>query len=211
MSGKVISVAQQKGGSGKSTVAAHLAVALRLQGYSVALVDIDPQRSLSFWFETRQQRKRGSIDLAFCDAEGWELSRISENLIKDHDFVLVDCPPHAETDSRVAIRAADLVLMPVQPSILDIRACEKTKQLADREGRQAMAVFNRLAPHQDVSEIGRTGLNGLAVPFFTVGLGNRVAYPKTMAKGLTVLEVGGAAKAGDEVRSLSVEIVQALT
>lgn len=209
MTGKVISVAQQKGGAGKSTMAAHLAVALRLQGHRVGLVDIDPQKSLAFWFEERGRQNRQSLHLAFEDVDGWQAARTIQTLASENDFVLVDCPPHAETDSKIAIRAADLVVMPVQPSPLDLRACLVTKEMAEKEKVPSLAVFNRLAPHQDVAKVAAEYGAGGSLSFAALGLGSRVAYSRAMACGLTVLETAGATKAADEVRSLSVEIAKA--
>lgn len=211
MTAKTLSVAQQKGGAGKSTLAAHLAVALRLQGHRVALVDIDPQKSLAYWFDERSRQKRKLIDLTFADVDGWQATRLVQELSQTHDFVVVDCPPHAETDSKIAIRAADLVVMPVQPSALDLRACLTTQELADKEGIPTIAVFNRVPPQQDASRVAGESLNGRALPYAAAGLGNRVAYARAMAAGLTVLEASGAGPAADEIRSLSVEITRALS
>ncbi|WP_259782954.1 ParA family partition ATPase [Aestuariispira ectoiniformans] len=209
MTGKIISVAQQKGGAGKSTLAAHLAVALRLQGHPVGLVDIDPQKSLAYWFDQRSNQNRKLVDISFEDVDGWQASRRVQDLAEENDFVLVDCPPHAETDSKIAIRAADLVVMPVQPSSMDFQACRVTRDLAAKEDVPAIAVFNRLSPHQDVAQVVAEFGGGQPLTSAAQALGNRVAYARAMAGGLTVLEMGGAGKAADEVRSLSVEILRA--
>jgi len=110
--GRIITVAQQKGGSGKTTVAAHLAVALaRLAGAPSAVLDVDPQGSLGEWFETREARLgEGRTGLSFRTASGWGARREARALARDHAFVLLDTPPKSDLDSRPALEAADLVL-----------------------------------------------------------------------------------------------------
>src|SRR5437899_11127411 len=86
MAGLVITLAQQKGGSGKTTIAAHLAVAFALTGKSVAILDIDPQGSLGEWFERRETKLgEGETGLAFRTASGWGARREARNLARDYD------------------------------------------------------------------------------------------------------------------------------
>src|SRR5437016_4504105 len=103
---KVITVAQQKGGAGKTTVAAHVAVALSQKGNRVAIIDIDPQGSLSHWHRIREERLgEGYTGLSFAAVSGWRVSGEVSRLSKQHDFVVIDSPPHTETEARTAIRA----------------------------------------------------------------------------------------------------------
>ena len=114
MAAKVVTIAQQKGGAGKTTVAVQLAVAWALQGLKVAMLDVDPQGSVAAWSSVRQETGLGSAPLAWA-LPGWKLAGEIDRLKADVDVLLVDTPPHAETDARVAIRAAALVLIPLQP------------------------------------------------------------------------------------------------
>src|ERR1700722_19018708 len=117
----VITVAQQKGGTGKTTLAANIATALA-PTQRVALLDIDPQKSLGRWHTLRMARSRQAAALTFSDTSGWRLPAELERLKRSHDVVLIDSPPHLDTDARVAVRAADIVLVPIQPSLPDIWA-----------------------------------------------------------------------------------------
>src|SRR5579885_2707015 len=108
----VVTVAQQKGGAGKTMLAAHLAAALAPQRRVVGL-DIDPQRSLARWHALRAGRT-GVAPLALSDISGWRLAGELDRLKRTHDVLIVDSPPQIETDARVAVRGADLVLVPLQ-------------------------------------------------------------------------------------------------
>ncbi len=105
--GKVVTLAQQKGGSGKTTVAANLAVALAGRGLRVAMVDTDPQGSLGRWFLARRARP-GGAGLEFSTASAWGVSFECEKLRRQADVVIVDTPPKVDADLRPALREADL-------------------------------------------------------------------------------------------------------
>ena len=117
MSGKIITVAQQKGGSGKTTIAAHLAVALsRLNGRSVALLDVDPQGSLGEWFEARERRLGAdAAGFGFRTASGWGARREALAMQRDHDFVVVDTPPKPTSRRSLRSRPPHWSLCPSSP------------------------------------------------------------------------------------------------
>ncbi len=130
----VIAVAQQKGGAGKTTLAANLAVAFAATR-RVALLDIDPQHSLARWHALRTAGKRAPF--GFSAEAGWRLPAEIDKLRRGHDVLIIDSPPQIDTDARIAIRAATLVLIPVQPSAPDLWAAEGTLKLAADERRPA--------------------------------------------------------------------------
>ena len=107
MTAKILTVAQQKGGAGKTTMAAHLAVAYTAAGKSVAAIDIDPQESLTQWYRRREARfGDAGAGLLVSSLKGWRLKNEVERLAREHDVVIVDSPPHAETEARIAVRGA---------------------------------------------------------------------------------------------------------
>jgi chromosome partitioning protein len=204
--GNVICVAQQKGGSGKTTIAANLAVEFQRRGLKVALLDTDPQGSLGRWFMARRDRL-GDAGMEFSTASAWGVGYECEKLKRDADIVLVDTPPKVDADLRPALREADLVLVPVSASMVDLWATDGVFDLIGREGRRAVIVLNR------VKAGTRLGLE-VADAAAKVGgvakarLGQRVAYAETLGQGLGVSEVRGAAVA--EVARLADEVLELL-
>ncbi len=153
MTAKVITVAQQKGGAGKTTLAAHLAVAFTAQNKAVAVVDIDPQQSLTQWYRLREARAgNAGAGLLVSQIQGWRLKAEVEKLARSHDLVIVDSPPHAETEATIAVRCADLVVVPVQPSPMDVWATLPTLEMAAAEKVPALVVLNRVPPRANLTE-----------------------------------------------------------
>ena len=210
MAGRVIAIAQQKGGAGKTTLAAQLAVAWAREGARVALLDIDPQGSLSAWVERRHARLGGGpLGFDFAALPGWRATQWVEEQMRGADLVLVDGPPHAETEARIAVRAAGLVLVPMQPSALDRWATEATLKMARAERRGALVVLNRVPPRSGLAEriAGELAEAGQAVAQSRVG--NRVALVYAMEAGEGVVESAGASLAAAEIRALAAEVRRA--
>ena len=114
MPGLVIAIAQRKGGAGKTRLAAQLAVAWARQGARVAVLDIDPQGSLAAWVDLRRGRLgANAISFDFAALPGWRAAPWIEHWARRADLVVIDGPPHAETEAQIAVRAAALVLVPV--------------------------------------------------------------------------------------------------
>ena len=211
MSGKVVAVAQQKGGAGKTTVVAHLAVVFTEAGKSVAVIDIDPQQSLSQWYRMREARRgdAGAGVLA-SSIEGWRTRNEVRRLAESHDIVLVDSPPHAESEARIAIRAADLVVVPVQPSPMDVWATKPTLQLAEREKVPVLIVLNRVPPRAKLTEAMIAEVQSLEEHLADSRLGNRVAFAAALAEGHAVTEREPSGRASEEIRALMQEIQRRL-
>jgi chromosome partitioning protein len=206
MAARIITIAQQKGGAGKTTVAAQLAVAFAAAGKRVALIDIDPQASLATWFNARNGAGDVRHPLSLSEVTGWRLGGELDRLARSHDIVLVDSPPHAETEAKAAVRAAHLVLVPVQPSPMDVWATEPTLDLARGAGVPFVIVLNRVPPKGRVVDMMRTMLADKHLPVASAVLGNRVAFAASMLTGQTVLETAANTPAAAEVRSLAAEI-----
>jgi chromosome partitioning protein len=205
MAGRAITVAQQKGGAGKTTIAANLAAAWAGQGRRVAVVDIDPQGSLTRWFAARTAML-GDPGLTHVQITGWRTQREVERLLGSHDVVVIDSPPHAETEAKIAVRAASLVLVPVQPSPMDVWATEPTLALAKAEGRPTLLVLNRVSPRTRLADALAGAIEGLGVPVAATQLGSRTGYAAAMMEGLGVTEAGRG-KAAEEITALAAEVL----
>ena len=200
--GQVITVAQQKGGSGKTTLAANLAVAFAAEGLRVAVLDTDPQGSLGRWFMAR--RESGREEIEFSTASAWGVAYECEKLRRGADVVIIDTPPKVDADLRPALREADLVLVPVASSHVDLWALDGVLDLIAREGRRAVIVLNQArAGTRLTAEVAEAAEGKAAVAM--ARLGQRVGYAESLGKGLGVQEMGRS-PARDEVLALAAEV-----
>ncbi|MBY6260511.1 ParA family protein [Azospirillum sp. 412522] len=211
MTGKVFTVAQQKGGAGKTTLAAHLAIAWAQLGHRVATVDIDPQGSLTRWHSVRSEATNGQPGFTHVQITGWRTQAEVEKLARSHDIVVVDSPPHAQTEARIAVRAATLVVAPVQPSPMDLWAVHPTIDLAAQEKRRLLLVLNRVPPRARIADelVGKVHelVAPPAVELATAQVGNRTAYAGTLMTGLSVTEAARKTQAAAEMQALAEEIL----
>lgn len=205
--GQVITVAQQKGGSGKTTLSVNLAVELVRRGVTVALLDTDPQGSLGRWFMARRERL-GDPGMDLSTASAWGVGYECEKLRKTHDIVIIDTPPKIDADLRPALREASLVLIPVAASHVDLWATDGVLDLAARESRPTLIVLNRCKAGTRLGEEVANAAGDLA-EVAGARLGQRVAYAETMGNGLAVAEVGKSPASG-EIAALASEILARL-
>ncbi len=210
--GTVITVAQQKGGAGKTTMTAHLAIAWTQLGRSVATVDIDPQGSLTRWYEVRSEATAGDPGFTHVQAAGWRTQAEVERLARSHDIVVIDSPPHAQTEARIAVRVARMVLAPVQPSPMDLWAIEPTLELARTEKRRLLMVLNRMPPRAKVAEDLVARIRELVAPpqvdLADTPIGSRTAYAGTLLTGLSVTEGARKTQAAAEMQALAAEVLE---
>jgi chromosome partitioning protein len=208
MSAKIITIAQQKGGAGKTTLAAHLALAWAAAGQRVAVIDIDPQASLLAWFHLRCRRRQSTEpDIDVAAITGWRVAAEVERQARGRDIVLVDSPPHAATEARIAVRAASLVLVPVQPSPMDLWATRATLELARTERVPALLVLNRVPPRANLTEAMMAEFLALNVAIAGAQIGNRVALAASLAEGKGILEAAPGSRGAEEITALAQEIL----
>lgn len=210
MQAAIVTIAQQKGGAGKTTLAIQLATAMRQAGRSVAVVDIDPQASLTAWVRLREHEARDAAELRFSMVGGWRLGVELDRLKREVERIVVDSPPHAESDAKGAIKAADLVLVPCQPSPLDIWASKGTLDIAMSEGRRHALVLNRVPPRGRSFEEALQSLAERGYAALSARLGNRQAFVASLGRGLGVVESEPRSAAAEEVRALHAEVEAAL-
>ena len=197
--GRVIAVAQQKGGAGKTMLAAQLAVALAEEG-SVALVDIDPQGSLTIWGKLRSAAPKAVQTIKMETIAGWRLANEVEKLKTAYDYVLIDTPPVIDSDARRAIRGADLVLVPLNPAPPDLWAAEGTLKLAAEEKRQTVLVFNRAPAASRLRKKLETEIAARGLTLLSVALANRAGYANAFADGLGITESSPTSVGAEELR-----------
>ena len=208
MSATVLCVTQQKGGAGKTTLCAHLAVALAAGRRQVTVLDIDPQQSLATWFRKREE--------LFGDDDGLDVEVVSDlrrssqisKLARKRDIVLIDCPPHAGNEAKIAVRSADLVVVPVQPSPMDIWATRPTLNLAAREGKPVLMVLNRVPARANLTDEMMTEAKAYGVKVARTRVGNRVLFAGALNEGLTAGEMVPSGRAASEISRLTREILR---
>ncbi|HXP29670.1 MAG TPA: ParA family partition ATPase [Stellaceae bacterium] len=207
MPGIVITIAQQKGGAGKTTLAVHLALAWAAANRRVSVIDIDPQASLSTWFRLRRERLGPAAAIEAASVTGWRVAAEVERQAREHDIVIIDNPPHAETEARLAARVATLVLVPVQPSPVDLWATKPTLDLARAERVPVLIVLNRVPPRANLTEAILAELKALGAPVAAARIGNRVAFAAALAAGKGILEASPNSPAAAEITALAEEVM----
>lgn len=207
---KVIAVLNQKGGSGKTTISTHLARALQLEGHAVALIDSDPQGSARDWAAAREDHP-----LTVLGIDRPTIHRDIQRIVRQ-DFIVIDGAPQTEELATSAIKAADFVLIPVQPSPYDIWATDALVDLIKQrieltDGRlKAAFVVSRAIKNTKLSGEVLDTLMAYGLPVLESRITQRVSYPGTAASGSTVLDEAPDSDAANEVRALSREIQQIL-
>jgi chromosome partitioning protein len=203
MEPKIITIAQQKGGAGKTTIAAHIALAFSQKGKRVAAIDIDPQASLSTWYNIREEKfGQGFTGLDFVSATGWRVNSEINRLKEEHDIIIIDSPPHTDTEAKTAIRAADIVIIPMQPSPTDLWASKATIELAEKEKKHIAILINRMSANSKLAKDIIAGLPYLLDNF----LGNRVAFVSCLMEGKCVTETDPSSLAAKEIKAIVNEI-----
>ncbi|WP_375393567.1 AAA family ATPase [uncultured Sphingomonas sp.] len=195
---RVLAMASQKGGSGKTTLSGHLAVQAQHAGAGpVVLIDIDPQGSLSDWWNERQTEYP-----AFAQTTVARLAADLEALRqKGFKLAVIDTPPAITMAIQSVIQVAELVVIPTRPSPHDLRAVGATVDLCERAGKAAIFVVNAATPKARITADAAVALSqhGTVAP---ITIHHRVDFAASMIDGRTVMEVDPASRSAAEVVAL---------
>lgn len=195
---RVLAMASQKGGSGKTTLSGHLAVQAQLAGAGpVVLIDIDPQGSLSDWWNERSAEypafaqttvARLAADLEVLRQQGFRLA-------------MIDTPPAITMAIQSVIAVAELIVIPTRPSPHDLRAVGATVDLCERAGKPLLFVVNGATPKAKITSEAAVALSqhGTVAP---ITIHHRTDFAASMIDGRTVMECDGNSKSAQEVRDL---------
>ena len=196
---RTIALVNQKGGCGKTTISLHLAAAFWQAGENVLVLDLDPQASAAEWHDARAE--------PMPHVESVQPARLSK--VVEHargiatGALIIDTAPHSESAALEAARCADLVLVPCQPSIMDLRAMRKTVDLLKLVKVPAFAILNNVPTHPGVAdEIADAIRNDLGLDVCPVRIGDRVAYSRCLIQGQVAQEFEPKGKAAQEVEQL---------
>jgi chromosome partitioning protein len=211
MKKKVISILNQKGGCGKTTLATNVAHSFLIKGYKTLLVDSDPQGSAREWGEVNEGK---IVPIVVLDKKAL-LGNISE-VSNGYDIVIIDGAPSIVDLSVAAMKVSDIVLIPVQPSPYDIWATEdlvdiiKTRQEIKNGSPKTFFVISRAIKNTKSSKEVIEALDNYKIPILKSSTTQRIIYPTTANDGLTVFSLGNDNVAANEINEIVNEIIEVI-
>ena len=205
----IISVENQKGGVGKTTIAIHIAQALAMSNFSVLLVDADPQGSARDWAAARENEPAFSV----IGLDRPTLHRDLPAIASNYDHVVIDGPPRVTDLARSVIIAADLVVIPVQPSPYDVWAASDVVGLIKeasvfKENLKSVFVINRKIVNSAIGRDVVDALSSYEIPVLKSSVCQRIVFAESAATGMTVLETNALSSAAKEIKALVDELME---
>jgi len=195
---RVLAMASQKGGSGKTTLSGHLAVQAQRAGHGpVVLIDIDPQGSLADWWNERETE--------FPSFAQTTVARLGNDLelLRQQGFKLavIDTPPAITIAIQSVIQVAELIVIPTRPSPHDLRAVGATVDLCERSGKPLLFVVNAATPKARITSEAAIALSqhGTVAP---ITVHQRTDFASSMIDGRTVMELDTKSKSAAEIEQL---------
>lgn len=195
---KTVAIISQKGGAGKTTLALHLATAAALEGRNTAIIDLDPQASAANWAD-RREAELPVVLSAHASRLAHEMKRVED---MEGELLIIDTAPHSDSAALEAAKAADLILVPCRPAILDIEAISNTLDLVRTTGTPIYVVMNAVAPQGNEASEAAEAISGLDVGVCPVQLRQRVAFSRALINGQSAQEYEPGGKAAREAEEL---------
>lgn len=197
---KTLAILSQKGGTGKTTLTVHLAVAAERAGFPVACLDLDPQSSASAWADSRPH----TDTLSVTSIQATRLTQARDLAAKSGAaLTIIDSAPHSADAAIAAAEAADLILTPCRPGILDLRAIATTAKIIRLVGKPGFVVLNHAPPRaprliEDAIEAAKQ--HGMEVA--PVVIHQRSAFAHSLVGGQVAQEYEPEGKASEEITAL---------
>ena len=195
---KTLAIISQKGGSGKTTIAVHMAVCAIRQNLHTAIIDIDPQGSAFDWYLSRGEEN----ELNAVQATAGQLTAlVKQAKAGGADFVIIDTAPHSDSAAAMTAQVADFVLMPCRPARFDLKAIGSTAAIVKLAKTPAAVVINA-APRGKLADEAREALQQQGLTVLDPVLQQRVAYSHAVIDGRSVHEYEPEGKAAEEIDEL---------
>ena len=195
---KKIALLAQKGGAGKTTLAIHLAVVATSAGFKTAIIDIDPQRSAVTWASLRVDTNIPVAGVLSMDI--FEALDLAEQ--EGYDLIFIDTPPHTIPIVTKIAEAVDYIIIPCQPSLLDIDATSSTAKIVNAIGKKYVGVISRAPSKGFEVEECKNALINMNIPVCPILIRDRVAYRRALIYGKAVTEFEKKGKAAQEINEL---------
>ncbi len=196
---RTIAILSQKGGTGKTTISLHLAVAAQQAGQSAVVIDLDPQASSAGWKDSRPGEEPVVISVPAARLP----QALQAAVTGGADLAIIDTAPHSGDVALAAAEAADLVLIPCRPGILDLRAIGTTARVVKLAGKPAYVVLNTVPPRaSNVLADARAAVAVHGLDVAPISLQQRAAYAHALTAGQTAQEYERGGKAADEISHL---------
>ena len=205
---QTIAIVSQKGGSGKTTTAINLAVAAHQDDKNVLIIDLDLQASAYAWHQARKTAQSDPLPHVQPTHPAALKGVLEAAAGQGIDLVLIDTAAKTESDTLVAIEAADLVLIPCRPSAMDLRAIMNTVRLCRTRGITPHVVLTQIEPQGTATDETRASLAELGIDVLSTAIGRRSAFLHSITDGRGVSEYEPRGKAAQEIRALF-ELLQA--
>jgi chromosome partitioning protein len=202
---KTVAVLNEKGGSGKTTIATNLASAWHAGGREVLLLDADPQLTALDWSDTEDTDGVPVVHLGDSSLED-DLPRVGESF----ELVVIDGAPRMGSLTASAVRVSDLVVIPVQPTAADIWSAETVVDVCETYSTPAVIALSRAVVGTKEADEATEALQSFGLPVLNAQTSQRIAYSRALGQGKSVLDLPSAEKAAAEIRSLSDEALSHL-
>ena len=209
--GKVIALSNQKGGSGKSTLSSNLAVLWSNSGYKVAVIDADPQQSLTYWLSERKKYYGADdIGINFYSFDIRNLADEVKKIKRKYDFIIIDSPPAITFETLQIIKASNGVFVPVQPSPLDLMATLPFLQISREERKKPLIILNRVMPRAKLTDAMILRLRYSGAKIARSRISSKVIFAESFAVGRGVIDINVTSDAAKEIINVGNEILRNL-
>jgi len=207
--GKIITFANQKGGSGKTTLSANLAVLWANSGYKVAVIDADAQQSLTYWLSARKRYYLNEpLGIDFFPFNPRDLKNDLQNIKRKYDFIIIDSPPSITFESVQIVKSADAIYVPVQPSPLDLMATIPFLKIVSEERKKAIVILNRVMPRAKLTDAMVIRLRYAGAKIARSRISGKIIYAETFTVGRGVVDISVTSDSAKEIINIGNEILR---